>query len=673
MRKISNAASRYQRIRAPATALLMTCLLSACDLPGTTQQSGESESSAVGIADLKSQPVSTANMPRKELGLAAIEKAPEPDAVDGNAADENTPVPSEIELTPMENAGNPGGNAQLAIRYQNAEALGDAVAFNVDKREYLLKRDDKDPKRFAGMVDFDFDVFKEEQETRKRDIAEAKVSTFPVFDGRELIGEERFESISPEELKIAREKSTPIRIRPSLIAVPPPPGLGLDPSKALMITDLSVVQDPTRTFDVCGNAGDPDGAWTFKTLMTEMANPNATGVHPADFVEDWLQSWNVNHTINTFPVPARSNINARVLNAWPRDADGRLDLNQSPMRLLAIVNRIDLRRSSVQSTQYGGGGGIPLDAGEGRFVFGVVDRNNNGGCSKMEFTVILEYGVPIAQCTSIRSYAQQWQGLNGLTLGSAAFNPALQAITDQFTVAGAGGNKPNGSAINQVRTNEIALSRGYRGDLAIDASPAELGRAAAIPVGQPWELREFHLRADNMLHIVSTKDTPHHTWNNTPLLASFINSGITSVPTTYLGQPFLTGSTLNFSVADSAVWNAPGVATADRHRMSLNTCNACHGGETRDNTGSPDTRFVHITTRNAGAVSGLSKFLVGNGTLSAPSSFSKADPILQPQTLFRPFGDLERRQTLLPQLAFGSCRATGLLQEASFRRLQMVH
>ncbi len=334
----------------------------------------------------------------------------------------------------MESAGDPEGNAQLAIRYENGESLGDAVEFVIDKREYLLKRDRKDPKQFTAMIDFDFNLFQEEQEKRKQQIAEAEVSSFPVFDGRELVGEERFEFIDPEALKMAREKLIAIKIRPSQIALPLPPGL--NPSNTLMITDLSVVQDPDRTYDVCGNTGNPNGAWTFNTLMTDMANQSATGVDPADFVENWLQSWNTPHTINSFPVPARTNINARVLSAWPRLSDGKLDLTQSPMRLLAIVNRVDLRSSSLRSSEYGGGGGIPINAGEGRFVFGVVDRRRNGGCSTMEFTVILEYGVPINQCSAIRTYAQQWSGLGNITLGSEAFNPALQAITDQFTLAG---------------------------------------------------------------------------------------------------------------------------------------------------------------------------------------------------------------------------------------------
>jgi hypothetical protein len=656
--------------------LVLSCGLSACDPPSTAELADKTDASpASAEADISPSASTRAFVPSASSVAASGKEEAPPDV------DENPPLASEIELTPREKEGNPEGNAELAVRYENAETLGDAVEFVIDKREYLLKRDSKDPKKFVSMIDFDFDLFAEEQENRRRQIAEAKATKFPVFDGRELIREEAFEFIDPRFLQEAREKSLPISIRQSLIALPPPPP-GLDPARTLMITDLSVVQDPTRTFDICGNVGDPNGAWTFKTLMTEMANNSATGVDPADFVEDWLQSWNTSHTINTFPVPARTNINTLVLNPWPRDANGKLDLDQSPMRLLAIVNRVDLRSSSARSTSYGGSSGIPVTAGEGRFVFGVVNRNNNGGCSKMEFTVILEYGVPIHQCTAIRSYAQQWLGLGNITLGNAAFNPALQAITDQFTLAGAGGTKPNGSAINQIRTNEIALA-GYGGGIEIEPVAAR-SSLAATPIGRPWELREFHLQDDSMLHIVSTKNTPHHSHNNTALLASFINSGNSTVPLTWLGVPFLTGSTFNFSVADSAVWKAPGVVSNQRrHNFSLNTCNACHGGETRYNgkpvvsfpAGStPEINFVHITPRNFNVQSDLSKFLTGTGTLSAPSTFLKGDPIMpSPSYTTRLFGDVLRRQIDLNAMSNHNCVATGTLQQVLFRPVVAAH
>lgn len=673
------------------SVLVLSCGLSACDPPWAAEPASKTDASPISAE---------ANIPPQDSTRAFTQSAPAAIAIGkGEAvpeADENPPIASEVELTPMENAGNPDGNAELAVRYDNAEALGDGVEFVIDKREYLLKRDEKDPKRFAAMIDFDFDLFQEEQESRRRQIAEAKASTFPVFEGRELVREEKFEFIDPEFVRAARERSLPIAIRPSTIALPPPPP-GLDPSKTLMITDLSVVQDPERTFDICGNVGNPDGAWTFKTLMTNMANQSATSMDPADFVENWLQTWNVPHTINTFPVPARTNINARVLNPWPR-IGGKLDLDRAPMRLLAIVNRVDLRNSAARSFGYGGSSEIPVDAGEGRFVFGVVDRNVNGGCSKMEFTVILEYKVPINQCSAIRSYAQQWSALGNITLGSAAFNPALQAITDQFTLAGVGGpTKPNGSAINQIRTNEIALV-GYSG-LPADLDPASLelrkqisASAISIPRGGPWELREFKLRlGDNDLHIVSTQRTPHRTLNSTALLANYINANTTSIlngtnvfPVIWATQPFLTGSTINSSVADSTVWNAPAIVDSNaRHKFSLNTCNACHGGETRYNgkpvVGFPsgsthETDFVHITPRDFNVQSNLSKFLTGTGTLAAPSTFLKGDPIMPaPGYTVRAFGDVLRRQNDLAGLSVQSCRSTAILQEALFRSLTAVH
>lgn len=649
--------------------LLLAGTLSACDVPWQRTQKSERDRQ-VASADAPPQDYDAAATfaALGDVRISARSKAKEPPPVD-----EDPPIPVDVELTPMEDKGDPAGNALLAVRYENAERLDDTLEFVIDERKYALKRDTKDPKQFSAMIHFDFDQFVEEQAKRRELIVSTGAKEFPVFRGREQIGTRKLEFIDPEVLKRARDLSLAIPVRDVVITVPPPPGL--DPAVTLALTDLSVVEDPERTYDVCGNTGNPDGAWTFKTLMTNMANESGTGVDPADFVEDWLQSWNTTHTINGFTVPARNRINTRVLNAWPR-IGGKIDLSRSPMRLLAIVNRVDLRSSAVGQARYGGGnGGIPINAGEGRFVFGVIDRSAAGGCGKMDFTVILEYGVPINQCTAIRSYAQQWQTLGNIGLGSAAFNPALQAITDQFTAAGVAPGKPNGSAINQIRTNEVALI-GYRGNL--DPSPLSTRRQIEpIPLDGPWELREFHLRVDGMLHIVSTKDTPHHSRNNTAQLASYINNGAGVangrhvVPPTWSLSNFLTGSTIHSSLADSAVWNAPGTLVENRHQFSLKTCSGCHGGEARDNTSATDTRFVHITPRDFNAQSELSKFMVGNGSLSSPSSFAKDDPIWgAPQ---RSFGDLEKRQLDLASLSVQNCRATAILQEALFHQITAVH
>ena len=171
----------------------------------------------------------------------------------------------------------------------------------------------------------------------------------------------------------------------------------VDPPRELMITDLSVVEDNSRTFDVCTRAGTKMGTWTFGKLFTDMAN---AVVDPAEMMEGWLDLWLTDQPVNSFHIPARAaGMRKLLLKDWPRLADGRLDLGEAPMRLLAIVNWLDL----MQNTVYGGA------TGEARFVFGVIDRNN---CqSPPPFTVILEYGVPKTGCTATHDWAKQWHDL----------------------------------------------------------------------------------------------------------------------------------------------------------------------------------------------------------------------------------------------------------------------
>lgn len=639
-------------------ALVMGFGLVACDLPGETpKQTSTSTDGIAGTVD--TSPSSSPSSWPAATGIDTLDAGPQP-AWPGQGfaalAEESSlrlPPVEDIELTPMEKAGDPAGNALLSVRFQEDATLPDTLPLTVDKDVFTLKRDALDKFRFTGMVRFDFDAFLREQEMRRALIAETKSTGAAIFSQREFLGEKPFEFIDPAIVDRARQSSTAFRVPQMALLMPPS---AVDPRRELMITDLSVVNDPTRTYDLCNNTGNPNGAWTFKTLMTNMANQPMTGIDPAVFTENWLQSWNINHTINTFPVPARPNIGALVLNSWPR-IGGKLDLNKAPFRLLAIVNRVDLRKNRV----YGGGG-----AGEGRLVFGVVNRNAAGGCSTTRFTVIFEYKVPKTTCTDVQAYGQQWVNLGNIALGNAAFNPALQAITDQFTTANAAPNRPNRSALGQLRTNENALH-------------------------PTWELREFVLPGTGptgtMLAITSTKQTPHHTLNNSALLANYINSKATAilndtyqVPATWAGQPFLTGSTFNFSTADSAVWNAPGVANNTRHKFSLGTCNACHGGEARANgnpfvpfpvANGPETNFVHIDVRMQNAQSQLSKFLIGTGNLGAPTTFPKKDPINPgPQ---RNFGDLVRRQQDLADLINTTCVSTGLLEAIRHQSLEMAH
>ena len=386
-----------------------------------------------------------------------------------------------------------------------------------------------------------------------------------------------------------------------------------DPAKTLMITDLSVVQDTNRTWDPLPGGkgtGTKMGAWTFGRLMTDMANTPVTGISASDFVLRWLQSWQVPQTINNDTVPAVPLINQFVVAPWQAATaaeggfpPGAVDLSIAPFRLLAIVNRVDLRENPT----YGGtsqNSVIPPElAGEARFVFGVLDSVGQ----QLSNTVILEYAVPKTTCEDVHNWGVQWAALNNIPFNTPpanpAFNIALQAITDQFAKANADPSRlPNMSAIHQVRSNE------------------------ALRPDAQWELRQFNIddgSGGNPGFLVESPvvGTPATSLNNSPTLNMFL-LGIISpisfcppsfisppqVPTFFNSAPFLGGFGLEgFS---GMFWDSDtptplsGSQFCVRHIFSLNTCSACHTSET-------GTSFTHVSPRVFGQTAQLSGFLTG--------------------------------------------------------------
>ncbi|HTS10625.1 MAG TPA: hypothetical protein VMH00_00775 [Candidatus Limnocylindrales bacterium] len=530
-----------------------------------------------------------------------------------------SPVES-LEITPMGE-----GKAKIVLQLQT----GAKLPAEAGRRLEQLKARSIGEGRFQAETSFDFEAFAQEQQRRK-DLAR-RGAMIPVFTGRAMVGLQQVQFIEPAAIKEAVRLKRPFRIPIGVLGGVP---ITVDPSRELMITDLSVVEDPTRTFDPCTGAGSPMGAWTFGKLMTDMANGT---VDPAKMVEDWLKLWTADQTVNSFVVPNRSTgINNLLLSTWKRTGSGELDLSQAPMRLLAIVNRIDLR----QNVFYGGG-----SAGEGRFVFGVLDPNT---CSSLpQFTVILEYGVPKSGCAAIHAWAQQWHALGSIVLGTPAFNTALQNITDVFAGPNANPAKPNGSALDQLRTDEVALAF-------------------------PWELREFHLDAStHEFDEATVKQTPAPSFNGGSTLTNYINAnqsailaGTFVVPDDFPGtSPFLGANAPNGP--PTVFWNGtPAAASNDaRQQFSVNTCNGCHGGETQ-------TPFLQIHPRAAGTVAQLSLFLLGNGTLTSPNTITVPDPVVT--STIRSFGDLLRRQQDLDSLLGTTCKTIGPLQEAIFKPLDMT-
>lgn len=381
---------------------------------------------------------------------------------------------------------------------------------------------------------------------------------------------------------------------------------GVDPAKSLVITNVKVVEDPTRTFNPCTNKGTPMGAWTFGRLMTEMANQPLTSIPPSAFVRQWLDKWMADQTTaNGWTAAKRQKIKQLVIDPWEAASGGPgmpLNLSKAPFRLLAIVNRVDLRGAG---SAYGGG-----SAGEGRFVYGVMDMRPTGGidpytgqptaaCSPTQFTVIIEYGIDRKGCPAIQNWGQQWYNLKFHALGSASYNAALQAITDQFTKANVAPLKPNRSALNQLRTNEVAI--------------------ANAPPDQFWQLREFRLpKGNGHLFEGNAKQTPHDTLRNTDLTANYVNANTTAilngtyvVPDFWLGLKFLTNASDvpgGPPPQPPVFWNdGPTVAIVNRparHEFSLGTCNSCHLTES-------GTAFTHVKPAPFGTPAGLSGFMTG--------------------------------------------------------------
>jgi len=431
-----------------------------------------------------------------------------------------------------------------------------------------------------------------------------------------------------------------------------------DQKKTLMITDLAVVEDVTRTFNPCTSVGNPNGAWTFVTLMRQMASANtgaiASDLQVSDFVRNWMNTWKTEQSVNGENLPARNTIQ-NLITDWENKSSvspgGILNMRFAPFKLIAIVNRLDLRGNS--------GYGFS-NAGEGRFVFNALTST----CNSQEFTVIFEYGINKKNCSEVKAFAQEWNNLNSMTIGSVAYNSALENITNQFVLSGTNTSKPNQNSINQIRTNEIALS-------------------------SPWEFREFNLNGDGELQLVDVKQEPQVKYNgfhsnaispavDVEKLVAWINNNTSSilnnnyeVPLNIPGSttPLAGGHALFPTNNVNQIWNGRGTSGNQfinndeaRHIFSLNTCSSCHGGETK-------TIFTHIKPRSFGAETSLSGFLTGITVIDPANR-----PIGSPTS--RTFNDLLRREVDLANLIGNTCIKRPVFELAHtlmFKPIRMVH
>jgi hypothetical protein len=289
----------------------------------------------------------------------------------------------------------------------------------------------------------------------------------------------------------------------------------VDPERELMITDPSVIAAPLETtFDQEHPSGDARrGAWTFGRLVHNML-PEGKRNSPkaaSKLVMNWLKTWEVDQSPNPgiSPAFARSGVRVLILDPWKfasgcdlpesptTDAACVLDMSVAPFKLMAIVNRPDLRIVANDSSAIGG---------EGRFVFQVhgptlaVKASGGGGLGVMDptvtaskFTVIFEYSLPVWSTRDTLAWAREWHQLGRKPFGRE-YNAALRELTEAFSGAGSDPRRVNGNALNQIRTNEVS-SQGAR-FFTNPASPAPPVWASGTGV---WELREFRLASGGIV------------------------------------------------------------------------------------------------------------------------------------------------------------------------------
>jgi hypothetical protein len=565
--------------------------------------------------------------------------------------EQDPPIAQRVTVQQLEKPLETGENMLVEITFEKGEInQKEFVMYPSEEFKVLLHDDGINGDVRAG--DFIFSAYVQEDLesfAKRLDESEESLKAFEnqlmVFDGREgtivrresaLFDRESFSKF--EKVELSKDLfRLPARTPKDFIEKlggppppPPPPPPGPAPlilkQNSLLITSLNVVEDPARTFDPCNGtfgSGNPNGAWTFGTMMKGMAYQSFTGVSARTFVRYWLNHWMVNKTINFENVPNRSarmlsmiitpwinkarhtNLPAVTSANWQTLWDGIHQdslLKYAPFKLTAIVNRIDLRGNM-------GYGGSSSNSGETRFIFSVLKNTSTANCKDSlgsggldGFNVILEYRNPHSTCSALKAYGQQWVNLSTLTLGSPTYNAALEAITHQVTDSNTKASRPNRNSIGQIRTNEIALSN----------SNDVIGNLAPAPA---WQFREFHLQAaNNLLEQVPLHNEPQSKYNrlasatvaDMTILANWVNANATAiingtpagnVPLTTGGQPFQAGKVNYRSISSTnapSFWDgaaAPGagfiINDKARQKFSENTCGGCHSRETR-------TVFTHV-------------------------------------------------------------------------------
>jgi hypothetical protein len=336
--------------------------------------------------------------------------------------------------------------------------------------------------------------------------------------------------------------SSPAQPCPSALEGPPAP-LPAAQYPQLIVLDPQTVRGP-----LARNANTPDSApLSFRSQLSWLAGAR----EPFDFTRSWLTAWASETRVGPAAAPVTPRLRAMTLlhDGWLAAAGvpagstpdagttAAPSWSVAPFELIAVVNRVDLAADACTGP-----------AGELRYVYAAVDARTG---EVLDVTLSLE--VPYPSTRHAADWARDWLEIAAQPAGErpralAALARAVQRDADPLRV--------------RLRSNEIAL---------------------AAPEQQSWELREFRLAVlDGTLALAAAalELTPRADVDPALLSehvlqhADEIRSGAVSLPEALRAGAATTESE-DFS------WRVLGVSEGLRQAFSRETCNGCHGGDTR--------------------------------------------------------------------------------------------
>ena len=287
-------------------------------------------------------------------------------------------------------------------------------------------------------------------------------------------------------------------------------------------------------------------------------------------------------------------------------------LDSVPVRLLAVVNRLDLAALGADK---------PADSysvacapsmmcgGEFRFVYGNLTDAHQAG----RFSLILEFQLPPLSKPDFLALAGEWYNLP--PLASSDYRTKLEGILEHsFRLL-------NNKSLIRIRANygtgpwsfvEYHLTgRGLQRfplDREPNPRPSDSPALAApmTPCVQPGSLMNFVI-AHTQKVLLSNYSFPE-----------------TACPATHIGAcqvSVLKEHPTALTLPAGATFTPPATVDDVRFALSINTCSGCHGAETRTNAmiRDPEFNFEQVQNRAPGAQSKLSPFLAG-GVAGEPTT-----------------------------------------------------